>query len=217
MLKRLHRGVPVVFVVLLLPCLAWAQAGDPSAYEDTSPDGTPEERAAIYDALSTAAEAGDPQAQYEFGELNEDWKAAYHDYPTTLKWYKAAALQGHLAAQHRLGYMYRRRVYVDTDFHEAIKWYTMAARQGHAESMSSLGHMYDHAEDFYETQDYVNAYHWFNLAIKLGDKPAVRNQERITKWMTPEQIEQANARTEAWIKKYGLEKAVIVKKTLKAN
>jgi len=216
MLKRLLPGLPVVCVVLLLPCL-WAQAADPSAYEDTSPDGTPEERAAIYNAMSKAAKAGDPQAQYEFGALNEDWKAAYHNYPVTLKWYKAAAMQGHIASQHRLGYMYRRRVYVDTDFHEAIKWYTMAARQGHAESMTSLGHMYDHAEDFYEPQDYVNAYHWFNLAIKLGDKPAVRNQERITKWMTPEQIKKANARTDAWVAKYGLKKATVLKKSIKSD
>ncbi len=107
-----------------------------------------EDLAEHYVKLEKAAVAGDLNAQYLFAEINENWKAGYHNYTKTMHWYKKAALNGHVLAQNRLGYMHRWRVFVDTDFHEAIKWYTMAARQGHVESMNSLGHMYDHAEDF---------------------------------------------------------------------
>ncbi len=161
-----------------------------------------EDLAEHYVKLEKAAVAGDLNAQYLFAEINENWKAGYHNYTKTMHWYKKAALNGHVLAQNRLGYMHRWRVFVDTDFHEAIKWYTMAARQGHVESMNSLGHMYDHAEDFYEPMDYVPAYMWFTIAIEYGSKTAARNRDRITKYMKPAQVRAAQGQTKAWLQQY---------------
>ncbi len=161
----------------------------------TPEDAGPPER---YVRFAQAAATGDPSAQYEFGKMNESGEAGFVDYDTAISWYLKAARQGNVEAQYRLGYMYRRRIGVESNFHEAVKWYRMAARQGHVGSLNSLGVMYDHGEDYGEPQDYVEAYKWFSLAIVQGNATAARNRDRIAKWMTAAQIEQAVAKINTW-------------------
>ncbi len=223
MFKKIPPGaVPVLAMVVLVGLAATSSRAAPntaphkaaetagrSNAEQADGDFTPAEKAALFERLEKAAKAGDLHAQYQFAELNENWKAGYHNYRTTLYWYRKAALGGHVMAQYRLGYMYRRRVSVDKDFDEAVKWYRMAARQGHARSMHSLGHMYDHGEDFGEAQDYVRAYHWFSLAAQFGNKTSARNRTRIAKWMKPAQIARAKQMTERWLRTHGTEQAKV--------
>ncbi len=94
------------------------------------------------------------------------------------------AEQGDVAAQTRLGEMYRddassnkingeygtddeaeAEAYfraAESSYHEAAKWYRMAADQGNAEAQTELGHIY------YEFEDYAAALSWFHKAAETG-------------------------------------------------
>ena len=65
------------------------------------------------------------------------------NYKQAAKWYLKAAEQGHLSAQHNLGYLYDNGVGVTQNYELALKWYKKAAEQGHASSQANLGLMYD--------------------------------------------------------------------------
>jgi TPR repeat protein len=52
-----------------------------------------------------------------------------------------AAQQGKIAAQYRLGYLYRYGLGVDANYDQARRWLTLAARQNHAAARSELEQM----------------------------------------------------------------------------
>ena len=85
------------------------------------------------------------------------------DYEEAVRWYRAAAEQGHVIAQPSLAYMYHRGQGVPQDYEEAVRWYR-AANQGDATAQFNLGFMYDKGQGL--PQDYVRAHMWYNLAEK---------------------------------------------------
>jgi TPR repeat protein len=78
---------------------------------------------------------------------------------------------------------------------EAVKWYRRAAAQGNAAAEFFLGLMYDNGQGV--PQDYVEAYKWYNLAAaqglaeEQGASPAITNRDAIARYMTPDQIAEA--------------------------
>ena len=83
---------------------------------------------------------------------------------------------------------------------EAIKWYLMSAKQGHTLAQSNLGGIYGNGRGV--AQDYVQAHMWFNLAVMEGHENAVRSRDMAEKRMTPEEIEQARALAQDWMRKH---------------
>jgi hypothetical protein len=69
-----------------------------------------------------------------------------------------------------------------------VKWYRKAAEQGDARAQLNLGLMY--AEGTSITQDYIQAYMWFDLSAgsKFGKEIGAQWRERIAKKMMPQQI-----------------------------
>ena len=65
-------------------------------------------------------------------------KGVERDDAEALKWFLAAAQNGHVSAQYSLGYMYRSGKGVTRDMDEALRWYRMAAEQGHPEARADL-------------------------------------------------------------------------------
>ncbi len=94
----------------------------------------------------------------------EDGGAAYQrgDYATALKIWRPLAEQGHAAAQHNFGIIYRSGQGVPQDDVEAVKWYRRAAEQGFAEAQFQVGEMYRKGEGV--PKDYAEAAKWFDMA-----------------------------------------------------
>ena len=79
----------------------------------------------------------------------------------------AAAEQGDVDAQLKLGIMYAEGRRVRQDDEEAVKWYRLAAEQGHAIGQNNLGLMY--AEGRGVRQDDEEAVKLFGLAAEQGN------------------------------------------------
>ena len=57
----------------------------------------------------------------------------YHfsqNYGEAAEWYRKAAEQGHVRAQHYLGILYEEGKGVEQDYTKALQWYTKSAEQG---------------------------------------------------------------------------------------
>ena len=81
-------------------------------------------------AITTFANENRAWAQSDLGSLYEDGLVLKRDYSMAVKWYRAAAEQGHPSAQTNLGSMYAGGRGVDTNKEAAIKWFLKAANQG---------------------------------------------------------------------------------------
>ena len=115
------------------------------------------------------------------------------DFVEAVKWYRLAAAQGNAAAQFNLGLMYEEGQGVEQDYAEAVKWYRLAAEQGNAAAQFNLGLMYYNGRGVPE--DYIEAFAWFNLAAAQGRSGGAKNRDILRKSMTPQQIDQAQARS----------------------
>ncbi len=93
-----------------------------------------------------AAKAGDAEAQYYLGMMEEKgWRGSMRP-EAAARWYERAARQGHAAAAFRLGMLYHFGARegapgVARDFKRAVQWYKQAAEKGLAEAAYNLALM----------------------------------------------------------------------------
>jgi TPR repeat protein len=100
-----------------------------------------------------------------------------------------AAAQGNVFAQYNLALKYENGQGVVQDYAEAVRLYKLAAAQGNAEAQTNLGAMYTSGQGV--VQDYIRAHMWFNLGAVKGYSTAVKNRDIVAKWMTSQQIAEA--------------------------
>ncbi len=142
-----------------------------------------------------AAEQGDVDAQYWVGCMYSQGIILPKDYNNALKWFQAAANQGHAEAQYALG-NFKDVPEVRLNNAEAARWYRLAAEQGHVYAQTQLGLMYQEGEGV--PQDYVLGHMWSNLAASQGGKPARENRDILAGKMTPDQIADAQRLAREW-------------------
>ena len=111
------------------------------------------------------------------------------EYETALEKWHPLAQQGHAKAQFNMGVLYENGLGVQKDHAQAADWYKKAAEQGLKEAQNNLGKNY--AQGTGVEQDYIRAYKWLSLAAEQGLKEAAGNLDRISRHMSPEQVDQA--------------------------
>ena len=79
--------------------------------------------------LERAAEHGNIEAQYEFGNALREGFGVLQDYERAAKWLQLAAEHGNADAQYALGQMYRTGIGVPADNAKAYIWLNLAAAQ----------------------------------------------------------------------------------------
>ncbi len=139
--------------------------------------------------ITKLAEKGDAEAQLRVGLMYYLGQGITSDYREAIGWFKKAGRQGNPFALSNVGYMYEKGEGVPQDFVEAAKWYRLASLRGNAQAQLSLGSMYE--KGFGVPQDEVQALKWFTLAAVQGGAAARAARDRITVWMTPVQIADA--------------------------
>ena len=109
-----------------------------------------------------------------------------------VRWYQAAAEQGYVLGQVRLGFMYAQGRGAAQNDPEAARWYQAASKQGHRNAQYNLGNMYASGEGV--AQDFVTAHMWLNIAASSGHANAREARDVVHGQMTPEAIAQAQSR-----------------------
>ena len=90
----------------------------------------------------SAAEQGEPQAQFNMGVFYEQGRVVPQNFEMAVKWYLLAAEQECAPAQCNLGLCYGTGRGVEKNEQEAIKWFIRAARQGDKTAQYNLGLYY---------------------------------------------------------------------------
>lgn len=120
----------------------------------------------------TAAEAGDPQAQYKLGESYARGGVLKQDSKLAFEWNRKAAEGGNANAQFDLGANYDQGYMVPQDPTQALAWWRKAAEQGHVAGQFYVGVAY--AQGRGVAQDNNQALIWLRLAAQQGNVAAQR-------------------------------------------
>lgn len=134
-----------------------------------------------FEELKVSAEAGNAEAQYELGMKYVQEREDYIVNPdSAFYWLEAAATQGYLPAQKKLGELYNRYYILSPEYgwrvrrfddEKSYKWRKAAADSGDAESMYYLGTYHEGlkllTKHGFEVQLYMAASDHFQTAEKF--------------------------------------------------
>jgi hypothetical protein len=174
-----------------------AEAGFQSPSRGTNADATPASSGGGADAAGVqgpvmtaemlkAGRAGDATAQCVIGYCYAAGQGVRQHWAEALKWYRAAAEQGHPNAQYNLGTCYAKgrgvRLGVDVQtwdecWEKAVYWFSLAAEQGDAAAQCNLATCYLKGQGV--EQDRQEAIRWYEQAAQRGDDKARRHLEAL--------------------------------------
>ncbi len=122
------------------------------------------------------AEKGDPLAQYNVGVMYDEGTGVPADIAKVESWWRKAAKQGHVGAQHNLALLLIERG-KGPDFRNAATWLKSAAATGFVVSQYSLAKLY--ATGLGVEKDDARAFELFLMAGKAGFVKAQYNLGKI--------------------------------------
>ena len=146
------------------------------------------------------AKQGDARAQTSLGLMYARGYGVAKNLETARRWWSFAASQNDPGAQFNLGLLYSRGEGVAEDLQQAAQWYNRAAVRGHVQAQHNLGMLY-HGGLGVE-RDPLRAYYWVKVAALQGDDVAQDSLKVVAKGMSDDQIRQAEAQAEEWMRKY---------------
>ena len=126
--------------------------------------------------LKKAADAHNPQACAQYGEVLLRGDGVTKDIAQAMTYLRQAAEGGEANASFRLGKIYDDGELAPQDYAKALDYYTMAARAGVSEAQYNLGVMYVSAHGV--KRDYVEGLAWLIIAAKNGAPSDGENQVR---------------------------------------
>jgi len=153
--------------------------------------------------LKAAAEAGDPSAQDQLGDVYRK----HGDPEDAVTWYRRSAPSGVINSQYQLAHIlltwahspFATKAVSAMHADEAIPFLLKAAAQGHKRAQLELGQL--HREAKFVRQDTPEAYKWFCLAsahdgglLDLASSAATTYRDSLILKMTQEQITEGNQR-----------------------
>lgn len=152
--------------------------------------------AEAYQEFKPLAEAGDPNAAVNLGNLYLRGLGVVENPREAFRWFKQAAEQGHPKGEGKLGMMYYYGLGTIENREEAIHWFKKAAEQGDPESASILGSIHSIGEG--AKKDPVEAYLWYSIASDRGKPGAQEQRGLLMEEMTPSEQTEALNRLDAW-------------------
>ena len=98
---------------------------------------------AAFNQMYFRAILGDPQAQFEIGQMFQYGVGIAQSDPAATVFYQNAAEQGHLAAEYNLGILYLEHAKESGDYQTAINWLTDSAFKGNPNAQYVLARILD--------------------------------------------------------------------------
>lgn len=143
-----------------------------------------------------AAQKGFVPAQYRLGTLYERGLSGKPDLQRARVWYKRAAEQGNVKAMHNLAVLSAGRESGSPDYPNAAQWFQEAADRGLADSQFNLGVLYENGLGV--PKDPGQAYKWYALASRSGDKEAIRRRDQMQARMDLADVKVADDMVASW-------------------
>ncbi len=146
-------------------------------------------------SVSSAASAGNSQAQYELGLRYADGAGVTEDYRQAMRWFLSAALKRDAMAEWKVGLGYLSGIGVQKDPRAAVEWLKKAANQDHAGAQLMLSQLYRTGMGV--KKDSVRAFTWASIASTPGSHETLKLRE-LRASLTPTQLDDATRRISAW-------------------
>ncbi|MBK6705845.1 MAG: sel1 repeat family protein [Caulobacteraceae bacterium] len=146
--------------------------------------------------LRRAADRGFPMAQYRLAKLYERGEGVPADLTIARQWTERSAGAGNRRAMHDLGVYFARGEGAPLDEAAAFRWFRQAAELGVADSQYNLGVLYQQGRGVNASAS--EALFWFMVAARQGDQDAGARATALEAQLTPQQVEQARARAQAF-------------------
>ena len=123
--------------------------------------------------LREAAKRGHAESQFLLAECIEESRILVDNWDDApwIPWYRAAAEQGHAAAQRIMGERHYYGYGVEQDFRKAADWYEKAGNRGDLPAMRALAMM--HLTEDLEDSNIEKGIQWYEKAAELGDVEAM--------------------------------------------
>jgi TPR repeat protein len=161
---------------------------------------------ALAEFVRKLAESGYAVAQYQLSRFYAEGTGVPKDKQLEVEWERKAAEQDHVEA---LGSYANRLVLthdgVKGDFWKGYSYLYRAGALGHVQSQRVLGLLYQKGTGV--KKDVVTSLIWLDVAVMAGDAPAKRLRDAVLSEATPRQVEEANRRAIAWMKRPPKERA----------
>lgn len=142
--------------------------------------------------LLPPALSGDAAAQRKLGTLHYRGQGVERNYAEAARLFLLSAQKGDPYAQSNLGYMHEQGEGVPQDFSAAARCYLQAARQDNRQAQLSLGKLYEKGQGV--PQNEVMALMFYTLSAVDGEPRAATERDRLTAWMAPELVAEAQRR-----------------------
>lgn len=144
------------------------------------------------------AQQGDVRAQTTIGLMYSRGYGVKKDPQVAHRWWSFAAAANDPGAQYNLGLAYANGDGVAQDYSQAAQWYSQAAQRTHVQAQFNLGMLYHEGKGV--AHDPVRAYCWVKVASLQGDELAQETLRTLGAGMSAEQIRQAEAQADEWMK-----------------
>ncbi len=141
-----------------------------------------------------AAAKGFAPAQTRLADFYNKGKGVALDPIRAKALYLQAAASGNVEAMHQLAVLCV--VNADPDFATAVKWFEQAANYGMANSQFNLAIL--HAQGRGVSQNLEQAYHWFAIAARYGDKDAAIKRDELATALSAQQLANGKAKADGW-------------------
>jgi TPR repeat protein len=138
------------------------------------------------------AQAGDAEAEYLLGRVNEDGRLVQKNEEEAARWFLKSAEQGYVLAQRVYGLM---SVHINPSVGE--RWMLRAAEQGDSEAQFWLGYAYEN--NWFGTTDLQEALKWYKRGAEGGNPDA--QVELGRRYEDGEDVEQNYKLAAEWYRK----------------
>ncbi len=145
---------------------------------------------AAIDAWMPLADANNPDALFNMGQLYRMGKGVARDPLMAEYFYRRAAELGHVSAQGNLGTLYYFGFDNSPRVAKAVKWWQKAAAGGDPRSQYMLGVLYYNGK--YLKQDPVRAYAWIHKAAMAGLPEAVKADKKLVQALSVNDLAAGN-------------------------
>lgn len=145
-----------------------------------------------YNLFLKASRLGSVAANTNLGVMYIKGQGVIKNYSIAKKFLMNAAAQGDSSAIFNLGQLYYFGNIGPVNHKKGVELYFKAAKLGNKLAQAKLGFLYAVGNDVLP-KDYVQAYKWFSLAEKQGDKEAANALGIITKRMSASELAEAKA------------------------
>ena len=142
-------------------------------------------------SLLERAKKGNAEDQYTVGLMSLQGNGIQQSYGDAIKWFHAAAAQGHTGAEVNLGLLYKSGRGVLQDYNSAAQWLQKAAAKGNPEAEYHLASLYKIGQGV--KHDMKQAYAWYNRSAAHGYEPAVAGRDNISTFMNAAEVAEGQA------------------------